>query len=181
MSAPYQPYYCEENVWHLAADPALAAAPRRVVFVSNPARQVLMFGQRAAGEVGYVVWDYHVVLLVDDAGWQVHDLDFVGGRPAPVATWLRASFPLTGRVPGHLEPTLRVIDADRFRDVFSSDRSHMRAPDGGWLAPPPPWPAPGRGTNLMRFVDVEADFEGEVMDLPTFAARFAAQSASSTR
>lgn len=174
MSALYQPCYCEENVWHLAGDPALAALPRRVVFLSNPARQVLMFGQRAAGEAGYVVWDYHVVLLVKDAGWQVHDLDFVGGRPVPVAAWLQASFPLTGRVPGHLEPRLRVIGADRFRAVFSSDRSHMRTADGGWRAPPPAWPAPGQGTNLMRFVDVEADFEGEVLDLATFAARFIA-------
>lgn len=38
----------------------------------------------------------------------------------------------------------RVVPWACFRDHFSSDRSHMRTPDGQWSSPPPSYP-PLRG------------------------------------
>jgi hypothetical protein len=65
-----------------------------------------------------------------------------------------------------LRRRFRVVAADVFLRVFSSDRSHMRAPaDGSWLAPPPPYPpirAPGQPpTNLASFLDVSVPGDGD--------------------
>jgi hypothetical protein len=43
-----------------------------------------------------------------------------------------------------------------------------------WLSPPPPWPAIGEGTNLMRFIDMQADFLGEVLELEDLRDRISA-------
>lgn len=34
----------------------------------------------------------------------------------------------------------RVIPAEQYLAEFSSDRRHMRRPDGTWIKPPPPYP-----------------------------------------
>lgn len=153
----YQPFWCEENVWHLAGEPALAARRRKVVFISNAAQQCAVWAQRAGDPV---VWDYHVVLVVDD---RVFDLDTTLGVDVPLSTWCAVSF--RAEAPPALRPRFRVVDADVYRATFSSDRSHMRDALGHWCAPPPPWPAihdAARGMNLMQFVDVERPFCGEV-------------------
>ena len=166
MSPRYAPFYCEENVFHLAGEPLLAGRPRRVVFVSNAARRVAMWEQRAAGGPGQaMLWDYHVVLLAAYP-WEVWDLDTLLGFPVPAGEYLDASF-RAGLREAYM-PRFRVVDADLFVATFASDRSHMRRRDGRWKKPPPPWPpigAPGAEANLMRFVDVTAPFLGEVMDL----------------
>jgi len=44
----------------------------------------------------------------------------------------------------------------------------MRTPDGGWLAPPPPWPPIGgakEASNLARFIDLDEAFVGAVTDV----------------
>lgn len=65
----YTAYYCEENVYWLAQEPALAAHRREVVFVSNERRACAVFDQRAAATPSApVVWDYHVVLAVHAPG-----------------------------------------------------------------------------------------------------------------
>lgn len=157
---PYQPFWCEENVWQLARRDDLGSGRRRVVFVSNSAQQVALFEQKASREDdGLVVWDYHVVLLVGVMAW---DLD--SRLPCPVAAtrWLDATF---RPVPEPHAPRFRVIEGDEFVREFASDRRHMRAPDGTWRAEPPPWPAIGNGHALPRFIDVEAAFIGELHDL----------------
>lgn len=174
MSAPRlrrQPFYCEENVWHLCQEPALAARRRDVVFVSNAARACAM-GSQKAGRGKPVVWDYHVVLLAWDPA-EIWDVDCTLGAPLPAIDWLRASFH-PGVEPRFL-PSFRVVPADLFVETFTSDRSHMRLPDGSFRAPPPPWPVIGTSSapsNLMSFVDMERPFLGEVLSLPAFAARF---------
>ncbi len=158
QSARYWPFFCEENIWHLCSDRVSMDTPddeRRVVFVSNPRRQVAMRYQRAGGKTG-VVWDYHVVLLAAGRLW---DLDTTLGFGISSALWLEESF-----VAEPLEPRFRVIDAPTFVASFASDRSHMIGPDGRPLKPLPPWPPIGTGTNLMRFVDMVEPFLGEVTD-----------------
>ena len=68
-------------------------------------------------------------------------------------------------IPAMFAPMFRVIEAQRFLETFASDRSHMRSEEG-WQRPPPEWPCIGTGMNLMRFVDMEAEFEGRVVELP---------------
>jgi hypothetical protein len=164
--APYCPYFCEENVWHLCSDRETIAGPmeeRRVVFVSNARKQVAIRHQRA-GAGGPVVWDYHVVLLAAGRLW---DLDTTLGLGISPAQWLTESF-----ITGPLEPRFRVIDAPEYVTSFASDRSHMIGPDGRPLRPMPPWPPIGTGMNLMRFVDLVEPFLGEVTDAEGLRRRF---------
>lgn len=171
----YAPYYCEENVYWLAQDTRFAGMRREVVFVSNEARTVAIFSQRAAPSEGEpVVWDYHVVLAVyAPSGVEVWDLDCTGGAPLPAREWLELGFGPARALPRRFRPRFRVIDADEFVSTFSSDRGHMRAPDGRWLQPPPGWPAIVRGPpNLMRFVDVRDPIAGELLDLRALRERW---------
>ncbi|XP_052842837.1 protein N-terminal glutamine amidohydrolase isoform X2 [Drosophila gunungcola] len=42
----------------------------------------------------------------------------------------------------------RVIPADTYLIEFSSDRRHMRRPDGSWIKPPPSYPPILSNTNI---------------------------------
>jgi len=171
----YHPFYCEENVYHLAREPVVAARRREVVFISNADRSVAMWSQRAAGVRGHaLLWDYHVVLLVQDP-WEIWDLDTLLGLPLPARDYLRRSF--RADLPEEYLPRFRAVGAEAFVEAFASDRAHMRRKDGRYQRPPPPWPAigaPERESNLMRFVDTSAPFLGEVLDLAGLAARVGA-------
>jgi hypothetical protein len=173
----YAPFYCEENVWHLSRDPALPPGRRFVVFISSTAQQTPLWRQKAgeADENGYVVWDYHVVLVVEGAdGATVWDLDTTIGMPVPVEQYLRDTFLVPTTEPH--APLFRVIEAEEFTRVFSSDRSHMRAQGNAWRALPPPWPPliDAQGTmNLASFVDMAEPFVGTVLELDQFRQRFA--------
>lgn len=158
------PFYCEENVWQnlqrLPVDPADLFA----VFISNRARAVVMWSQRAAA-VDPIVWDYHVVVVARGAPAVVVDVDCTAGAILPLADWLEASF--DARVPAEAQPRFRVIERAAFLRTFSSDRSHMRDAAGNPTQPPPPWrppTLPSQPMNLMRFVDVDDDIAGVVVD-----------------
>ena len=173
LDLAYCPYYCEENVWHLCADPRVGEE-RWVLFVSNLGMNVAMWKQRAAAAPDApVVWDYHVVVLARrDRSWRVWDLDCLLGLDLALETWLRASFePAT--TPAELWPLFRCIEADVFRRTFASDRRHMLRPDGTPCAPAPSWPRIGQGHNLHRFIDMsDTSVPGFVVDLGGLRARF---------
>lgn len=154
MDLPHQPFWCEENIWHLCAHPAPGAGPRSVLVLSGADGHVACWAQRAGPPDGPILWDYHVVLAARDAeGWAVWDLDTRLGCPAPLARWLAGTFPAAARVPSGLRPRFAVVPADAYRAGFASDRAHMRTPDGGWQQPPPPWPAiAGGGLTLARLL-----------------------------
>ena len=171
MSEPsYWPHYCEENVWHLAAREPGAL----VVFISNPRRAVVLWCQRAATSPDRpVLWDYHVVLAApteqgsSEHRFDILDLDTVLGPRVAAERYLDKSFAGTSALPEENAPRFRVVPAERYRELLRSDRRHMRRDDGSYIAPPPPWPPIGDGgSNLMRFVDMDGDFEGAVYDLP---------------
>lgn len=168
MSIPYQPFYCEENVWHLCQH---LAPPRAAVFVSNPDRQVVVFGQRAGAPQPYVVWDYHVVAAAERGGaWWIHDPDCLAGSPLPLARWLDVSFPHVGRADPAFDPRFRVVDGATYVRDLCTDRRHMReGPD--WRAPPPPWPPIGVDFNLFDYVTMSAD-DRDVLDLDGLRRRF---------
>lgn len=162
----YQPFYCEENVWWLCQEPRFADARSWVVVMSNRGRQCALWEQRAADPGEPVVWDYHVVLLVERMVW---DLDTRLGLPVPLPDYLRASFRTLPPEVAAYRPLFRLVPADEFVKVFATDRSHMNDADG-WRAAPPSWKPPGAGMNLMRFVDMDDDFIGAVVTLEQLAA-----------
>ena len=117
---------------------------RKVVFISNKSRCVAIQHQRAGG---LVHWNYHVVLLLEDSGWKIADLDTLLPSPCPVETYLAESFPPTE------EPVFCVVEADQYVRHFASDRRHMIDQGGLYLKPPPVWETIGTGFNLWEFVD----------------------------
>jgi hypothetical protein len=180
----YCAYYCEENIWHLCADPRVDADERRVLFICNRAHKVAMWGQRIAEHPDLpIAWDYHVILLARASTrgpqWQAWDLDARAPCPQPASTWLDHSFKGIALLPPELEPNFRLVEADVYRRRFRSDRRHMRKPDGTSIQPPPSWPIilgepfreplrePDDGSNLARFLDIDdREFVGERFDLP---------------
>ncbi len=169
----YCPFYCEENIWWLAADPRVGPGRRRVLMVSNATRTVALWRQRpAAGrQDGLVVWDYHVILAVGATIW---DLDSELGAPLPADPYLAQTF---RPAPSRFLPQFRVMDAANYREVFASDRRHMRGQDGGFVRAPPRWPRigePGSDPHtLPALLDFARDEPGEVLDLPGLAGLLA--------
>jgi hypothetical protein len=156
--------YCEENVWHLAGDCVAAGADARVVFISNDDRAVATWHQRAAAAGEPILWDYHVILFVrTEAKWCVHDADSRLPDGSQVAAYIEATFPLLPSELAQHAPDFRVIESSLYHAQLRSDRSHMQLAGGRWASPPPPRPPIGVGTNLMCFVDMRSDFQGEVM------------------
>jgi hypothetical protein len=132
-----------------------------------------MLRQRAGrGESAFVEWDYHVFAAV--AGLEgrvlVLDLDTLLGYPCPLDSYSAGSFPRGA--PSILEPRFLILRADRYLAELVSDRSHMRSADGSWLAPPPPWPAPGEGSGrpsvLMEWVEAAASSTIRGLDIEAF-------------
>jgi protein N-terminal glutamine amidohydrolase len=161
LAQRHQPFFCEENVWHLLQVDDLPR-PRAALFLGNRARSVAMWGQRAGQDP--VLWDYHVVLLLPEHGFVV-DLDDRDAVAWPVRAWLAHAF--REQIADDLQPRFRIVDGDEFLRLFSSDRSHMLDGDGRPLRPLPPWPAPfdpTRGSNLLRFVDQDDAIAGVVTD-----------------
>lgn len=180
MPAPqYTPYYCEENIWHLAGDPRVGDGERVVAILSNAIGGVACFRQRASLELGDpVLWDYHVVLfhrssVRDAAPWDVWDLDTLLGAPVPATIWLAATFGPAGWLPRTFAPRFRLLSAAAYRDVLVSDRSHMRTPRG-WRHAPPPWPPIGVGEpTLARLLDLGDPFLGDVVEREELETRLA--------
>lgn len=175
MPFRYHPCYCEENVWHLCADPQVVGQGRAAIVISNHTRTVAVAHQRAAPRPELpIVWDYHVVLAArGPQGLTIWDLDSTLGMPVPLADYLRQGLaaPL-GFAPPY-DAWFRVIAAARYREVLCSDRSHMRDEQGRYRMPPPPWPAIGTGTNLMRLVDMDDPIVGDVVGLSELPAALA--------
>lgn len=141
-SLKYQPYFCEENVWHVCASLGRGWA----VFVSNPTRAVFFLNQRAR-PVG-LMWDYHVVHLDDDG--TLTDLDHALELTQPVSTWIATSF----AGPKNFAPMFRPVEANVFVATFASDRSHMLV-QGEFQQEPPPWPPIGEGNTLGEFLAID--------------------------
>ncbi|MBS2031834.1 MAG: hypothetical protein JST54_28315 [Deltaproteobacteria bacterium] len=171
----YAARYCEENVWKLLEHPSQPGEARSAVFITNEDRACLLFRQRASEVPDEpVVWDYHVVLLVEGARAQIWDLDTTLEFPCDAERWLSETFPVAGAIDESLEPRFRVVPEALFRARFASDRSHMRDAHGNWSALPPPWPpirTPDATMTLMQFVDLATPGLGEVLDLPSLRAR----------
>jgi hypothetical protein len=141
----YQPFYCEENIWWLCAEPPPGVGMEQVIFVASRHGVCPIAEQRAGGADGIAWWDYHCIGL--DRSRRIWDLDSLLPMPVAASIWLERSFPLAATRPLLLQPRFRVVPVDLYLEDFSSDRRHMRSASGGWLQPPPPWPCIGSGPN----------------------------------
>jgi protein N-terminal glutamine amidohydrolase len=177
LTFDYQARYCEENVWRLLGRSDLSGRRGWAVIVSGLSGHVVALHQTAGRpRDGLVCWDYHVFAVVDDPEGPrlALDLDTALPFPCPLAPYLAATFPLT--LPSvrlrHQRPRFRVLEAADYLAGLSSDRSHMRTPAGDYVAPPPPWPAPGSGKSntLMTWIDVSVDAPGSLWDLDQMLA-----------
>ena len=176
MTLLHCPFYCEENIWHLCAE--FGHQPDAQVAVISNQRQAVAFREQRAGREGdgLVVWDYHVILLArtESGHWQVWDLDCRRGHPLQVAEYIEASWPEDARQSAATRPMFRVLPASQYQRELRSDRSHMRDHQGNWLQPPPSWPQLASHSNLGQFVGMGQGGPGEVLEMETFRARFAA-------
>ncbi len=168
----YQPYYCEENIWHLCQHEQFKDS--FIIFVASTGDSFPMLNQRVMSDPSIpILWDYHVVLLLLSESSQILDFDTILPFGVPVDTYFRHSF-LDNRLLTAAEtPLFRVVPASEFVGSFSSDRSHMKVGEG-WIAPPPDWPRIGRlESNLHRFIDMTNSDIGEVLGYDAVLKRFA--------
>ena len=172
---PYQPFYCEENVFQLCAHPALRGRSPAALFIRGLGPTCVIWHQRATAPDDPTFWDYHVVLLARDP-WEIWDLDTRLGCPVAATTYLRRSFRPELALRAEFTPRFRLVEATALARTFASDRSHMRGPDGLYREPPPPWPpigGEGAPSTLARFLDLRDPIAGELLDLPALLTRTA--------
>ena len=164
----YQPRYCEENVWHLAGDESLPEGDRYAIFVTNGARRCPLWCQKdAPAEDAPLMWDYHVILAVQTPpAVRIWDLDSRLPLGYPLNQYLEQTFPMHDDLHDFLRPRFRVILAADYRADFASDRSHMRARNGVYAAPPPEWPEIGDGNNLHEYLSLAPAGPGSLIDSP---------------
>jgi protein N-terminal glutamine amidohydrolase len=168
----YQPFYCEENMWHLCQSPGLQAYSPHVVFISNANRACMFFEQaQAAPHVG-LVWDYHVITVAVAEDVWVFDLDTRLSMPCRLLNYLAGTF--SAMTPTPYLPRFRVLSAAQYLSSFSSDRSHMHQ-GNHWLQPPPPWPPlilNDVSMNLDEYVTLRKGGPGMVMEADMLQSYF---------
>ena len=119
------------------------------------------------------MWDYHVILVIQTPpSVRVWDLDSRLPLGYPLSQYLDQTFPMQDDLHDLLLPSFRVIPASEYREHFASDRSHMRARNGVYAAPPPDWPAIGEGNNLRDYLSLAATGPGTLLDSPTALLTF---------
>ncbi len=133
----YQPFYCEENIWWLCAEPPPGVRIEQVVFVAGLHGVCPIAEQHAGGVDGLVWWDYHCIGL--DQERRIWDLDSRLPLPVAASIWLERSFPRAAELQAPLQPLFRLVPGTHYLQDFRSDRRHMRTADGRWQQPPPPW------------------------------------------
>lgn len=144
----YQPFYCEENIWWLCAEPPSGVSIEQVIFIASRNGACPIAEQRAGGADGVAWWDYHCVGL--DHERRIWDLDSLLPLPVAASTWIDRSFPGAVELPASLRPRFRVVPSALYLEHFRSDRRHMRSAHGAWLQPPPPWACIGASGRLGK-------------------------------
>lgn len=173
------PFYCEESIARLSGCEELMGLTAEVWTLCHGSGGFVMARQqKGEGELGLISWDYHVVLLVSDGSeHRIYDPDSQLGCPVPARRWLRESFPTLLGLFAAPRPLVRVLEAGRYREILRSDRSHMMDDEGRWIAPPPPWPAPGSGSageasNVLALADPNSTQPGALIKLDELKERF---------
>jgi len=165
---PYKPYYCEENIWHLCNNFKPHNFEKYVVIISNAQKECAFSYQQlgSPNNNNTVIFDYHVILVVLHDNWHVYDFDTILGFPVLLEEYSAKTFQNRYRTKNL--PYFRIIPADDYSTLFSSDRSHMLI-KGRWIQPPPAWPKIFKeSSNIRDFIDLKNDFIGHTMDYEHF-------------
>eukprot|EP01070_Trichotokara_eunicae_P011077 Trichotokara_eunicae@DN670_c0_g1_i2.p1 len=160
----YTECYCEENVYKLCEDLGSGHA----VFILPGEKPIApgivdVHGQRnGRGPRKVVHWDYHVIYVSKEG--EVVDYDSILAHRISLVEYVKICLP---KGANSKQRTFRVVECSEYLKHFSSDRSHMRRPDGSWCAPPPKWPPiGGGGMNLLtHFLNISSDNFGLLLDL----------------
>lgn len=155
----FQPYYCEENIWHLCQHSLYLRG--EVIFIASFGDSFPMLCQQGGEHPSQpIFWDYHVVLLRDGC---IHDFNTRLPFSTPIMEYFEQSFIDESLLAPLQIPMFRVLSAEDYVELFLSDRRHMRTADG-WNAPPPDWPLISETTsNLRRFIDMRDLEFGKVL------------------
>jgi len=146
----YTANYCEENIWHLCQHPSLVGYTKRVLIISNNAKNCPFYSQKSAVGDLPVWWDYHVVLLASKEGSNfIFDFDSTLQFPSPLSHYLNHTFPNSDLWLSKDLPSFKSIASEVYIKEFYSDRSHMKDSSGSWIFTPPVWPTIGNEGNLM--------------------------------
>lgn len=145
----YSANFCEENIWHLCKNPALADFSKKVLIVSNSRSYCPFKFQKSINNDETVWWNYHVILLASTfRSTLIYDFDSTLTVPISGSEYMQLTFGETVNFSEDLLPCFKVLDASDYLNSFVSDRSHMRDKDGNWLSPPPHWPSIGKNGDL---------------------------------
>ncbi|KAK5980624.1 Glutamine amidohydrolase [Trichostrongylus colubriformis] len=164
----YARCYCEENVYRLCEKVPVTERSRFfAVFISNSDRCVPLFSQIASGERPFVLWDYHVVMLEQQDGKNAQIWDLDTRLPFPSSFddyWIGSIQPKDWNIPPQYGRCFRVIPCADYLTYFSSDRSHMKAENGEWIAPPPNWePILKNGlNNINNFISMDPNVLSDI-------------------
>ena len=175
----YTPLFCEENIWQLArqlVDDGVDAATLQVIVISNPQRQVMLLKQRNGSELGYVVWDYHVVLRQREGEVDsIYDFDTLLSFCSNSRDYLGATFGAQQKMPPTYRAQLRVIPAASYLRNFSSSRRHMdgQIPEEAFPAWEMITPGHGEAVQLEEYWDMtlQLDDGSRVMSVDEFMAQ----------
>ncbi|KAI9140849.1 N-terminal glutamine amidase-domain-containing protein [Paraphysoderma sedebokerense] len=181
----YTSCYCEENVYFLIKSlPDELKEHAYAVFVSNENQTVPMWCQQAAKEKDDpVIWDYHVILLlqvppnsVPRSLNYIYDCDTTLGFPCSFKEYVARTFMPGLKLDQRFTRKFRLVQAKMYEKWFSSDRSHMiksscfcdSSPhncEPAWNAPPPPYPPIHNGPtkmNLQTYTNMTEKLNDEV-------------------
>lgn len=141
LKSHYTRQFCEENVWHLGRffleEKDYSADQISVLFFTNKLKQVILFQQyniEMLDSGGHpfeksleqpLVWDYHVVLCVDNSYPQVFDLDSRLPFGTPLKQYLQQTFPWNDLLKTSWQTWIRRVPLENYLRQFQSDRSHM--------------------------------------------------------
>lgn len=129
-SYTYTALFCEENIWLLAKSLHTEGLPlesMQVLFLSNPAKQIVLFDQKSVPLGKAVVWDYHVILWAKTTKKSlIFDFDSRLPFPCPASQYVHSSFPNPQTLPEKFHFYIRQIPAANYLQQFYSDRKHMQ-------------------------------------------------------
>jgi hypothetical protein len=164
----YHPYYCEENIWHLAK--TLNRSGAVVLYVLNKKDYSKFYWQKTSLSATLpVFWDYHVLYSAPlKSGLRILDFDTRLPFSSSAKLYFNLTFNLEKETP---DPNclVRVISAAEYVKHFFSARSHMHTSAGVSLSPPPPWAPITEGDLFFStLIDPENERVGKLMDLAAF-------------
>ncbi|DBA99233.1 TPA: hypothetical protein ACH3X3_011847 [Trebouxia sp. C0006] len=190
----YTPCFCEENAYKLCEQLCKHCAGCHVAFISNLARQVPLWQQKASKRSdGFVLWDYHVVVLQEgEQDCLVWDLDTTLPFPCTLLAYADIALNTQLVLGTDFARLFRVVSGNDYLRGFASDRSHMRLSDGAWQAVPPTYPcitaSDGATMRLQDYISMTATANhhdpsaasllGTVYTEKAFLEKFLLQSAS---